>query len=108
MDRAKVSSDIIFGWQGNNQSIPHARITMKYAIGPVLWAGVAAGALMIASENREYTQTIDPNATPNPYGMQETWAQLPADYNHCWQSASAVLREVGAGPRGPSRRLHFR
>jgi DNA-binding beta-propeller fold protein YncE len=52
---------------------------MKYAIGPVLWVGVAAGALMIALENRGYTQTIDPNAAPNPYGMQENWAQLPAD-----------------------------
>jgi sugar lactone lactonase YvrE len=52
---------------------------MKYAIGPVLWVGVAAGALMIALENRGYTQSIDPNAAPNPYGMQENWAQPPTD-----------------------------
>ena len=81
---------------------------MKGALELALWAGVTAGALTIALENRGYTQSIDPNAAPNPYGMQENWAQLPADYNHCWHSASAVLREVGAGPRGPSRRLHFR
>ena len=52
---------------------------MKYAIGLALWAGVIAGALMIALENRGYAQGVDPNAAPNPYGMQESWAQLPAD-----------------------------
>jgi len=52
---------------------------MKYAIGLALWASVAAGALIIALENRGYTQGIDPNAAPNPYGLQENWAQLPAD-----------------------------
>ena len=52
---------------------------MKYAIGLALWAGVAAGALIIALENRGYTQGIDPNAAPNPYSLQENWAQLPAD-----------------------------
>src|SRR6516162_1531787 len=52
---------------------------MKYAIGLALWASVAAGALIIALENRGYTQSIDPNAAPNPYKVQENWAQLPAD-----------------------------
>ena len=53
---------------------------MKYAIGLTLMAGVAAaGALTMFSGDRGYTQGIDPNAAPNPYKMQENWAQLPTD-----------------------------
>jgi DNA-binding beta-propeller fold protein YncE len=40
-------------------------------------AGVAAGALMMVSGDRGYTQAADPNAAPNPYRTQENWAQLP-------------------------------
>jgi sugar lactone lactonase YvrE len=42
-----------------------------------LMVGVAAGALMAASGDRGYTQANDPNAAPNPYKMQDNWAQLP-------------------------------
>jgi hypothetical protein len=38
--------------------------------------GVAAGALMAMLGNRLYAQGADPNAAPNPYKMQENWAQL--------------------------------
>jgi NHL repeat len=50
---------------------------MKHAIRMTLMVGVAAGALMAASGDRGYTQANDPNAAPNPYKMQDNWAQLP-------------------------------
>jgi sugar lactone lactonase YvrE len=51
---------------------------MKYAIRMTLMLGVAAAALMAASGDRGYTQQAnDPNAAPNPYKMQDNWAQLP-------------------------------
>jgi sugar lactone lactonase YvrE len=51
---------------------------MKYAIRMTLMLGVAAAALMAASGDRGYTQqATDPNAAPNPYKMQDNWAQLP-------------------------------
>jgi DNA-binding beta-propeller fold protein YncE len=50
---------------------------MKYAIRVTLTIGVAAGALMAMSANRSFAQGADPNAAPNPYKVQENWAQLP-------------------------------
>jgi hypothetical protein len=37
----------------------------------------AAGALSGVAGERLYAQGADPNAAPNPYKMQENWAQLP-------------------------------
>src|SRR5262249_8721145 len=37
----------------------------------------AAGALSGMGGERLYAQGADPNAAPNPYRMQENWAQLP-------------------------------
>jgi DNA-binding beta-propeller fold protein YncE len=51
---------------------------MKHAIKLTLLAGIAAGALTLAAGDRGYAQSADPNAAPNPYKMQEDWAQLPA------------------------------
>jgi DNA-binding beta-propeller fold protein YncE len=42
-----------------------------------LTIGVAAGALMAMSANRLFAQGADPNAAPNPYKIEENWAQLP-------------------------------
>jgi hypothetical protein len=50
---------------------------MNHAIRLTLMAGIAAGAMMMVSGDRGYTQGADPNAAPNPYNMQENWAQLP-------------------------------
>ena len=50
---------------------------MKHAIRMTLMVGVAAAALMAASGDRGYTQATDANAAPNPYKMQDNWAQLP-------------------------------
>jgi DNA-binding beta-propeller fold protein YncE len=50
---------------------------MKHAIKLALLAGIAAGALAMASGDRVYAQGADPNAAPNPYKMQDGWAQLP-------------------------------
>ena len=33
--------------------------------------------LLAVSPNRPHAQTSDPNAAPNPYTLQENWAQLP-------------------------------
>src|SRR3974390_12936 len=52
---------------------------MRHSIGLTLMIGVAAGALMMAAGDRGYGQSADPKAAPNPYRMQENWAQLPAD-----------------------------
>jgi DNA-binding beta-propeller fold protein YncE len=50
---------------------------MQSAIRVTLMIGVAAGALTMISGNRLSAQGVDPNAAPNPYKMQETWAKLP-------------------------------
>ena len=50
---------------------------MQYAAQAALTIGVAAGALMALSGDRLCAQGADPNAAPNPYKMQETWAKLP-------------------------------
>jgi len=49
---------------------------MSQAIRATVMFGVAAGALMAMLGNRLYAQGADPNAAPNPYKMQENWAQL--------------------------------
>jgi sugar lactone lactonase YvrE len=51
---------------------------MKDAIRVTLLIGAAAGALMATAGNRVHAQAADPNAAPNPYKMQENWAQLAA------------------------------
>jgi DNA-binding beta-propeller fold protein YncE len=51
---------------------------MKYAMRVSLMIGVAAGAIMAMAGNRVHAQAVDPNAAPNPYKMQENWAQLAA------------------------------
>ena len=50
---------------------------MQYAARAALTIGVAAGALIALSGDRLCAQGADPNAAPNPYKMQETWAKLP-------------------------------
>jgi sugar lactone lactonase YvrE len=39
-------------------------------------AGVAAGVLMATAGSGPYAQSADPNTAPNPYEMQDSWAQL--------------------------------
>jgi len=50
---------------------------MKHTIRLTLLAGIAAGALTLMSGDRGYAQGADLNAAPNPYKMQDGWAQLP-------------------------------
>jgi sugar lactone lactonase YvrE len=50
---------------------------MKHTIKLTLLAGIAAGALTLMSGDRGYAQGADLNAAPNPYKMQDGWAQLP-------------------------------
>ena len=52
---------------------------MRRSIRLTSMIGVAAAALMMVAGNRSYSQSIDPNAAPNPYRMLDSWAQLPAD-----------------------------
>ena len=51
---------------------------MKQTIRLVLLAGIAAGTFTFAAGDRVIAQAADPNAAPNPYKMQEDWAQLPS------------------------------
>jgi sugar lactone lactonase YvrE len=51
---------------------------MKNAIRVTLMIGVAAGAVMAMAGNRVHAQAADPNAAPNPYKVQDNWAQLSA------------------------------
>jgi sugar lactone lactonase YvrE len=50
---------------------------MKYSTRVTLMIGIAIAALAM-SENGLYAQGTEPNAAPNPYKMQESWAQLPS------------------------------
>jgi DNA-binding beta-propeller fold protein YncE len=50
---------------------------MPCAIRISLTIAVAAGALMVMPGSRPHAQGADPNAAPNPYRMQDSWAQLP-------------------------------
>ena len=54
-------------------------------------AGVTAGALVAVSGNELCAQAADPNAAPNPYKMQDNWAQLPGG------------PEIWRGHQGPGR-----
>jgi len=49
---------------------------MKHAIKLTLLAGIAAGALTMALGNRGQAQSADPNAAPNPYKTEDSWAKL--------------------------------
>ena len=49
---------------------------MRYAARVALTVGVVAGALVATSGHRLHAQGADPNAAPNPYKTQESWAQL--------------------------------
>jgi len=50
---------------------------MSHAFRATAMVAVAAGALSGMASERLYAQGADPNAAPNPYKMQENWAQLP-------------------------------
>lgn len=50
---------------------------MTRAIRVSLMAAVAATAVMALTSHRVYAQAADPNAAPNPYKMDATWAKLP-------------------------------
>ena len=50
---------------------------MQCAARAALTVGVATGVLMALSGDRLCAQGADPNAAPNPYKMQESWAKLP-------------------------------
>jgi DNA-binding beta-propeller fold protein YncE len=49
---------------------------MSHAVRVTLTLGIAASALMATLGIPLYAQAADPNAAPNPYKMQENWAQL--------------------------------
>jgi sugar lactone lactonase YvrE len=48
---------------------------MTWATRGILIIGLAAGALLATGEQRLHAQSADPNAAPNPYKVQENWAQ---------------------------------
>jgi hypothetical protein len=48
---------------------------MTWTTRALLIVGCAAGALLAASGDRARAQAADPNAAPNPYKVQENWAQ---------------------------------
>ena len=50
---------------------------MSHAFRATVMIAAAAGALTGMSGERLCAQGADPNAAPNPYKMQENWAQLP-------------------------------
>jgi DNA-binding beta-propeller fold protein YncE len=50
---------------------------MSHAFRVTVMVAAAAGALSGMAGERLYAQGADPNAAPNPYKMQENWAQLP-------------------------------
>ena len=51
---------------------------MKQAKTVALMLGVAGLALIAMAGDRTYSQATDPNGAPNPYRLEENWAQLPA------------------------------
>src|SRR6516162_2135142 len=53
------------------------RTTMSHTFRATVMIAAAAGALSGMAGERLYAQGADPNAAPNPYKMQENWAQLP-------------------------------
>src|SRR5262245_34995582 len=50
---------------------------MSHAFRATAMIAAVAGALSGMAGERLYAQGADPNAAPNPYKMQENWAQLP-------------------------------
>src|SRR5262245_27976437 len=52
------------------------RTTMSHAFRATVMIVAAAGALTGMAGERLCAQGADPNAAPNPYKMQESWAQL--------------------------------
>ena len=50
---------------------------MSHAFRATVMVAAAASALSGIAGERLYAQGADPNAAPNPYKMQENWAQLP-------------------------------
>src|ERR1700757_3424715 len=50
---------------------------MSHAFRAIVMIAAAASALSGMAGERLYAQGADPNAAPNPYKMQENWAQLP-------------------------------
>src|SRR6516164_9768386 len=50
---------------------------MNHGFRATVMIAAAAGALSGMAGERLYAQGSDPNAAPNPYKMQENWAQLP-------------------------------
>src|SRR5215510_12670053 len=50
---------------------------MRHAFRATAMIAAAAGALSWMANERLYAQGADPNAAPNPYKIQENWAQLP-------------------------------
>jgi hypothetical protein len=53
---------------------------MKQAIRRAGLAAFAAGALAFVASAPGQAQSSDPNGAPNPYKMQENWAQYPAGH----------------------------
>ena len=45
---------------------------MRHSIGLTLMIGIATGALMMVAGDRGNSQSIDPNAAPNPYRNEWT------------------------------------
>src|SRR5262245_18023097 len=50
---------------------------MSHTFRATVMIAAAAGGLSGTVDERLYAQSADPNAAPNPYKMQENWAQLP-------------------------------
>ena len=50
---------------------------MSHTFRATVMIAAAAGALLGMAGERLYAQSADPSAAPNPYKMQENWAQLP-------------------------------
>jgi hypothetical protein len=88
---------------------------MRHSIGLTLMIGIATGALMMVAGDRGNSQSIDPNAAPNPYRMLDSWAQLPADrkfggvikvqVDHRTARACGCSTVAGR-PNAPTRRWH--
>src|SRR5215475_1157837 len=61
---------------------------MQHAKTIALMLGVAGVALVAMSSDRTYSQGTDPNSAPNPYRLEESWAQIPVGRK--WGSTIAV------------------
>jgi hypothetical protein len=70
-----------------------------------MMVAAAASALSGIAGERLYAQGADPNAAPNPYKMQENWAQLPegrkfgaAKNSFCWVRRHQPCRQASPWP----------